>query len=43
VYSKPGNSGIPDEDDFYIETDHGCYPLDVVNCLDDMINSISGF
>ena len=43
VYSKPLDSGIPDEDDFYIETDHGCYPLDVVNCLDDMINSISGF
>ena len=37
------NSGIPDEDNFYLDTGHGCYPLDVVNCLDDLINSISVF
>ncbi len=43
VLCKPLNSVFPDENNFYLDTDHGCYPLDVVNCLDDMINSISVF
>jgi hypothetical protein len=41
--SKLSNSDIPDEDNFYIDTDHGCYPLDVVNCLDDMIDRVVAF